>query len=483
MPVNTPRDDYNTFTDGWCRLRDAFSGREAVLRAGPKYVPDLPGLDGPKNKAYRQRGVYYNATSRTIYGLMGAIFQKEPEFTIPKQFERWLEDVTLSNVTMEMFALEAGHETLLMGRYGILIDMSIQPPPPAPLIEIRPYTVSYQTEAIINWRTQRIGGDEVLVLVVLKEICMELDAKDPFVLVACEQYRVLSLVNNVYSIQLWRKKPNTNEFIPYGDPIVPSRRGKPLSFIPFVFLAPTHVTPEIAQSPMLDLVDVNLGHWANSVDYEYGLHQVALPTPWVAGVRGGTEVEIKMGPSTVLELELQGSAGMLEFSGQGLGAIMTAMDDKKKMMATLGARMLEAQQKLNETATAVLIRHSSDYANLRTIAQSLEQGFTMALQTMAWWMGTDEKPSDVDAKCELNKEFMSVKVDAQTVQTALTAVQAGEMSFKTFYNILVTGGWAREGVDADQEQKDIEAEGGKASAEATLALAQAQVDATAGAVA
>jgi len=56
---------------------------------------------------------------------------------------------------------------------------------------------------------------------------------------------------------------------------------------------------------------------------------------------------------------------------------------------------------------------------------------------------------------ELNKEYLNVRATPQEIQVALTALQAGEMSFATWYNLLVTGGWAREGVDAAQEQTDI----------------------------
>lgn len=452
MPVNTPRNDYKTHHIWWTRLRDCFNGRDAVLDAGAKYVPTLPGLDHEKNKAYREYGNFYNATARTLIGLTGLIFQKAPVFVIPPIAEDVLTDVTLANITMEMFALESAYETMLVGRYGVLIDMAA-----IDAVNSRPYAVGYLAENIINWRTTKINGDEILTRVVLRECVEEEDPKDTFTVRTIDQYRVCELIDGVYSQQLWRKKENTDEFIKYDDPFIPTRRLKPLNFIPFVFLGPTHVTPELAQPPLLDLANVNLAHWRNSVDHEYGLHQVALPTPWGSGIKDAPDGAIKLGPGVFLELELNGSAGMLEFSGSGLGAIVVAMEDKKKQMATLGARMLEAEQRLNETATAVLVRHSGDYASLRTVAQSLEQGFTIILQTMAWWMSSEELTNDVQASCELNKEFVSVKVDAQTVQVALTAVQAGQMSFKTFYNIIVTGGWAREGIDADQEQLDIDA--------------------------
>jgi hypothetical protein len=51
-----------------------------------------------------------------------------------------------------------------------------------------------------------------------------------------------------------------------------------------------------------------------------------------------------------------------------------------------------------------------------------------------------------------------VKATAQEVTAALQALQAGKISFDTWYNFLATGDWTRDDVDADAEGKEIEAE-------------------------
>jgi len=116
---------------------------------------------------------------------------------------------------------------------------------------------------------------------------------------------------------------------------------------------------------------------------------------------------------------------------------------------------LHARLKRGETATAVQLRHSSETASLKTIAQSLEQGMDLVLQICLWWEGTDAQPGDTEVDVELNKEYLNIRATPQEVQVALTALQAGEISFETWYNILQSGGWAREGVDSAAEQKDI----------------------------
>ena len=453
MAADAKRKDYQDATPQWTRLRDTYDGRDAVLARGNVYVPDLRGLDDPGNANYRKRGNFYNCVKRTVHGLVGAIFQKDAKIVFPATMASFLTDVTLTNVTFGMFAVETGRETMLMGRYGVLVDMpSVEDP------GNRPYLCPYKAEEIVNWRTVLQAGDEILSMVVLCEHVEEVDPKDEFKIICTEQYRVCELKNGVYIQRLFRQHTNatTRDWVQYGPTIEPKRRGEPLNFIPFVFVGATHSTPNIVKPPLLDLADINLAHWRNSVDYEYGLHLVALPTPWAAGVKNSSsDGTMKIGPSVIWELELQGSAGMLEFSGAGLDSILEAMNEKKKEMAVIGARMLEDVPVVDETATAVQIRRSGEGASLHSIADAVEQALTFVLQIVVWWQSTVDVPTEAPAKVELNKEFFNVKISAGEVTAALGALQADEISFETWWNLLSTGGWARDGVAPEDELKLI----------------------------
>ena len=459
--VETERVDYKRMKPKWARLRDLFDGRDAILDAGSTYVPNIAGGDAEINKNYRARGNLFNALARTVGGMNGMIYQKPPEVEIAESRRAWLKDVTQSNVPFEVFAVEVGAEIFLTGRYGILIDM-----PEKTAADNRPFFAGYKAEQIINWRIERRDGDDVLAMVVLAEqIEAPIAPENPFQVDLIPQFRVVKLNLAGQAIQqLWREKTDkSKQFVQFGEDKLLSRRGEALTFIPFIFIGAVSPTPRLRNPPLIDLADINLGHWRNSVDHEYGLHLVSLPTPWVAGSKGGGTdegIEKKIGPSVVWELDTAGKAGMLEFTGKGLESLANAMEEKKKQMAALGARLLEDAPSTQETATAVRIRHSGETATLKTVAQSQEMGFSMALQVMLWWAGAEKLPQDVTANVELNKEFLDIKASPLEITTALTAVQAGEMSFETWYHMLVTGGWAREGVDVEQEKKDIRERGG-----------------------
>jgi hypothetical protein len=163
MPVNTPRQEFIDVQPVWERLRNTFTGRDAIIKAGTKYTPALPGATAEQQNAYLTRGNFFNAVARTTHGLIGAIFQKAPEIEIQKNFEYWLDDITMTNVTFDMFALDALHDVMLMGRYGVLIEMAAKKTG-------RPYMVGYRAENVVNWRTDRVEGDDSLLKMTLYNI-------------------------------------------------------------------------------------------------------------------------------------------------------------------------------------------------------------------------------------------------------------------------------------------------------------------------
>lgn len=460
MPVNTPRSDYSAHTTVWKRLRDCFGGRDKIIAAGTLYTPALPGADLLGNDTYLTRGNWFGALRRTVIGLVGGIFQKDPIFDVPTRMAPWMKDVTLTGIPMETFTLVGTEEVLLMARYGVLVDMAEEEG------EHRPYVIGFRTENIINWGTTSHHGDDILTLLVLREAVRVPTLDDPFVFEARDQFRECRLVlpdpeipdaKPIYVQQLWRQEDDSKEWVRYGPEKVALRRGEPLAFIPFIFLGPTQSSAALSEPPLLDLADINLAHWRNSCDHEQGLHIVAAPTPFVAGMKigDGDASQVNIGPSTVWILDKDGKAGMVEFTGAGLKALVEAMDVKQKQMAVVGAKLLEEQPTTADTATALLTRHAGEHATLRTISGAVEQGFSRVLQLMGWWTGLEERPVDVPVTVNFNKAFVSVKAKPEEIKVALLALQGDEISFATFWEIMVEGGWAREGITAEEERLEI----------------------------
>lgn len=456
MLVTTPHRQYSAVSAKWKRCRDAYSGSDAIKDAGEAYLPKLGAQTDPEYKAYKTRALWYGATKRTVQGLSGAVMRKEPAMTIKnEELKQDLENVTLTGVSLPAFAKTVIEETLQVGRCGVLCDMSDDAAIPAN--ERRPYWSFYAAEAIKNWHTEIRGGVPVLVKVVLYEESEQQKGADEFEYECKPQYRVLRLnAEGNYEVQVYRKASvvdtaKSGEWIP-DEATIPQRRGAPLKYIPFVFINPTSITPEIEDPPLIDLVDVNLSHYLTSADLEHGRHFCGLPTVWATGIPADTTM--KVGSSIVLTAsDPLAKFGILEFTGQGLGALETGLESKEKQMAVLGARLLEQQKSAVESNDTIVTRTAGERSILQSLCQTISQALTQVMKWHAEWKGDTV---DEEMSIALNQDFVNAEMPTDLLLALLQAVQSGQISWETFYFNLEKGELTRPGVDAGTEKALIE---------------------------
>jgi hypothetical protein len=165
--------------------------------------------------------------------------------------------------------------------------------------------------------------------------------------------------------------------------------GQPLHAIPFVFHGPSHSRPEVAKSPIEDLVAANLDHYRLNADYKHGMHFTELPTAFVTGFEKGAELRIGSTTAWVTET-LGATAGFLEFKGEGLATFERALDRIERLMTVLGSRLLETQKRVSESAEA---------------------------------RPEDVKPEQI--RYELNTDFEASLLGAKEIQALVSAWQSG----------------------------------------------------------
>lgn len=463
MPIFSQSKAYNAAMPKWTRCRDVISGQDAVKAKKTEYLPRLEGHsshEDPAYMAYLMRAEFYNATGRTVQGMSGAVFRRPPQVDkVDADVEAHLKDVTRNGHSLEQFATTAFNEDLSVGRVGILVDM-----PPATEgakpADIRPYWVVYRAEQIISTYCRVIAGKRVLARVVLKEEHEVPDPKDPYVMICDTRYRELVLAPNGQYVQhVWTKVGQTGEFA-IESSVTPLRLGRALDFIPFVFINTTGNEPEIEEPALLDLVDVNLSHYRSSADYEHGAHFTALPTPWVVGAPPQTTLKIGAGTAWVLDSTPYSKADMLEYTGQGLGAIEKLVDRKEKRMAVLGARLLEQQATMPDTATATRLRQTGDESILKRLANAVGAGLTRALQFHVWWVGSAElsSPDVLDAIVSLNTDFIETHLAGPELTALVGAFQSSAISFETLFHNLQKGELIPPGRTLEEEKDAIEGE-------------------------
>jgi hypothetical protein len=426
--VDTQHKDYGKMAAKWQRCRDTVSGQDAVHDAGALYLPRLTDQKDSDYNAYKTRAQFYNCVWRTISALSGMMFRKAPVIEASDSVKELLKDVTLGGVSFHIFAQQTSIEILSTGRQGILVDYpdkSVEgmTAADAAKLNLRPTMQRYNAETIINWRTARINNQNVLTLVVLTEDHVEIEEEFKE---NCETYyRVLDLFEGKYRVRVFRIEKEKKENILISETF-PLMNGKPLDFIPFIFIGIDDTTPAVDEPPLIDLVDVNLAHYRLDADHKHGLHFTGLPTAVVSGYtpeEKGSTLYIGSQSAWVFP-DAQASATYLEYTGQGLTAIDSEKTKLEQQMAILGARLLSSEKKDSETAQTAQIHRAGESSVLSAIAHTLSIGLTKALNIFSTWAGANE-----DCSVTLNQEFLPPELTPQELTTLLQGWQMGAPGF------------------------------------------------------
>jgi hypothetical protein len=437
MKPNTKHEEYEKHYPEWEVMEDVLEGEDAVHSEGEKYLPRLTGQTNQEYDAYVMRAPFYNATSRTVDGLIGMIFRKAPTIVTPTGMQDIVDDMTLDNTGLDELAEQLTRELVGIGRVGVLVEYPRVVNNPTTLADVaaqnlRPYVTTYEAEQIINWRMERINNVMQPVMIALEEeIC---EYKNEFESEEIEQIRVLILREGTYQQEVYRKvKSDQDEWFLY-EVIVPMMRGQTLGAIPFVCMNARGVYMSPDKPPMYDLATLNLSHYRTTADLEHGAHFTGLPTAVVSGYTKESENDVfRIGSSTAwIFPDPSANAKYLEFTGQGLDTLRNIKKDKEDNLAILGARMLAPEKKQSEAADTVRMRHAGDGAILSAITNAVSQGLNKCLEIMAQWEGTEP------ATIQLNEDYLDQPLSAQDLQALVQAWQQGAISDETlFYNLKV----------------------------------------------
>lgn len=489
MPVNTEHPQYLKFSTKWERCCDVYDGEDAIHDAGAKYLPRLKDQSNEDYNAYKDRTPFYNATYRTIVGLVGMMFRVEPKTDVPDVATEMLKDVTLSGKPLQVFAEAVSTDALKVGRVGILVDCpeigrdSEQPQKFLTLADqlqqnIRPAMLMYCAQSILNWKTEKVNNQVVLKMVVLKE--QRAVAKDEFEDKMEDVYRVLDLENGRYRVRMFKKKdkPGGSQNVPapakpintpLGDEdfeelssATPLMNGQPLRYIPFVFIGAEDLEPDVTDPPLIDLVNANLAHYRVSADYYHGAHFTGLPTPYISGYvqpNKGEKLYIGSSHAWVFPSE-KVKVGYLEFGGEGLGTLEKILDRIETHMAILGARMLEPQKKQAETAESKEIHRKGEESMLSMMSQTISMGIERALKWFTEWAGGD--PAGV--VYAQNTDFFPAPMDSAMLTAQVSTWQMGGISDRTLFENLKRGEIVPADRTFEEEQRLITEGAGRMSA-------------------
>jgi len=475
-------------------IRDAIAGETAVKNAKTTYLPMPDKLDkSDENKAryadYLARAVYYNVSRRTLGGLVGQVFTKDPIFKLPPQLAVLEKNVSGSGVTLKQQSKKALNYTLAFSRCGLHVDYpkttkdgddedseGVVTVADIASNRVRPTINLYSPLEIINWRMTEDGAEEKLSLIVLLESFVASD--DGFEIKNAAQFRVLRLENGVYTQEIWREPQPTNfngEKIPKGKNFARHEKftprgpdGKPLDYIPFMFIGSDNNDPSPDNPNFYDLASLNLAHYRNSADYEDSCFIVGQPTPvvsgltedWLKDVMGGV---VKFGSRGGIPLPAGAKAELLQASENTM--IKEAMETKEKQMVALGAKLVEGKP-VQKTATEAKQDKASEVSSLSSATLNVQDAYVWAIGVAAMFTGSEA----ADDCITLNTDFDIMNMSPEERRQTIEEWQKGAITFEEMRTVLRKSGTATED---DKAAKNSIAED---SAEALRLAAEAMGD-------
>lgn len=455
MPVSEPHSDYKKAINSWELVGDCVEGEATIKREKTAYLPkpnptDFSNENQARYNAYLQRASFQNVTARTKNTLLGAAFRKEPiTGKIPTLIEYLIESSTIDQLPLLNLLKKSVGEVLEKGRYGILVEY---PPADSGLTKaeveelgLRAFLAPYEAENIINWRMT----DGRLTLVVLQE--KRIGEDDGFTVTEEPQFRVLRLIEGIYSQQIYNEKGE-----PLGNPVIPVKSdGSQWGEIPFAFMGSENNDADVDTAPLYDMAIVNIAHYRNSADYEESLFLVGQPTPVVSGLsQGWVDDNMKgglhIGSRAVISLPVGASASLLQAGANTMP--MEGMEHKEKQMVALGARLIQPQGQ-PETAAAVRIKYTADNSVLSGVVDNVEDAIRWALQWAGEYMGVD--PATVDI--ELNKTFFEEGIDPAVLTGLVPLLDRRAISIPVARDHLRKTGLIAEGKTDEEIDAEIEA--------------------------
>ncbi len=426
--VTTQHTKYAKAAAKWVKVRDCIEGEDQIHEKAETYLPRLSKRQKDESyNAFKGRARFWNAVARTLAGWRGAVFRRPPVATVPESMKPFLVDINLQATPFEDFAGQTLDEVLTTGRAGLLTDHQESP-------DGRTYILLFKAEEIVNWATVMEDGARKLALVVLAYCVTQLSA-DGFSSEEIMEYRELRLEGGFYVQRVWQEKgEGDNRAWTKIKELNPKVRDELMTEIPFVFIGPKSLSPDIQESPLYEIATVNLHHYRGNADLKHGLHFAALPTPYSLNEKEEENAEpLELGSGVFQQFRGENvQVGFLEHSGAGLSAVREDQQDMKDEMAQLGAAAVTPPLRMAESAEALENKQNEQSAPLVKVVDVVSQGLTEALAWLVYWEGGDEAL----AKWELNKAFANTRLSPADIQALSAALQAGALTEEAFAYLL-----------------------------------------------
>jgi len=431
--VDTPHEDYAIELPDWRKIEHI-----TRLRMLDSYLLELNPHDTSeenrsRNRAYKQRAIFYAVAAQTVQGMLGTMFRRDPKLALPTVLEYMERNADGAGVSLYQQSQGLCDDVIRKSRAGLYVSF----PPTEGAVSMRDmvegrYVATIQRlepEQIINWRTETRGSQTRLKFVIIREYREKTDQY------TTDEYMTLRELylddEGVYQERHWSDEGGALRVV---DEITPTdAAGQPWYEIPFIFVGAENNDPKVDRPVMLPLVDLNIGHYRNSADWEDSVWYVGQAQPWMSGV---TESYLEMlkeqgmyvGSRNLLAVP---EGGQFQFAAPPPNSIVRqAMQDKVEMMLQLGARLMQPGSAA-KTATEVAGIREAQHSILSLIAANASEAYTQALQWAGRYMGVGDGEMDA-IDYQINQDFVSPDATPQDIQAMVAGFVQGSIPISDY---------------------------------------------------
>lgn len=443
--------------------RDVYGGTLRMRSKRQRYLPQFPGEENDAYDARLKSSVLYNAFARTVSGLVGMVFRKDPTFgdDVPKEIEAHLENVDLCGRHGAVFARDVFEDAVTDGHAHIFVDMQQVEPGQAPTLAderqlgLRPYWVALKKQDILRFRTVNVNGRPVITELAYRERTAEPDGtygEREVERVRIYRRGVGEDGKPAVTFEIWANRRADGAA---SDSWVRDSEGtmRGISRIPLATDYTRRVGFLESAPPLLDLAIENVLHYQTRSDRCNNLHIAATPIPVIIGAESDEGKVQIVASNRAIELPLHGDAKYLEPTGAALAHSRDELKDIEARMAALGLAMLERDTRAAETAEAKRIDKSASDSQLSAAARGLQDALEEALGLHAEWLGLGQ---DAGGSVSVNRDFEKQQLSPQMLTALSSAVGAGQLRLETMWDVLVRGDVLPESFDPETERDGLD---------------------------
>lgn len=428
--------EYSYWLRDWIKVRDCIAGERVIKAKGQTYLRKRMGADASDYAEYKDNALYFNMTAQTLNGMHGQVFRRAPLVrNFPKTQEAGLVRFGKDGSTHIAFAKTVVREQCSIGRYGVLVD--------APRHNAKSYAVGYIAEDIIDWDVTDDNGEQKLIRVLLREFTRIPTSRTDHRLTVSYTYEVsyreLLLVPDPETESGWSyvQRIYGEDMRGAFEEVQPLIRGLPLEEIPFVFFGASGNACDIEKPPLLDIATLNLSHYRTYAELEYGRGYTALPIYYAPGGEGTGSAEYHLGPNTLWEVPADANPpGILEYKGEGLKALESALSTKEAQIAAIGGRLLPGMgEGVSESDNQSTLREASEQSILMSVILATQDGMS---QVMRYWLMWRDVPLSASyaLRYEINTDFLTGTIDARVLRAMQLMWESGLLPVEVMFEHL-----------------------------------------------